>query len=103
MIAGAPTVAVAAPCDPCPPDCPMMADLADQAQAGDPSPDGSEQETGNPCKQTIICQASFVAPLPSMAEEAVARVPVKAAHGAFEPLAARSRPPDRELRPPISL
>lgn len=99
VIGSAPVVAAEQPCDPCPPDCPMMqVSLAGDHQK---APDGGK---ANPsCKQDVLCQAGVtVSAEPSQMEF----VPISAEtvdHRLANALPARSRPPDRSLRPPIQL
>ncbi len=101
-IAGGPSVAQEAVCDPCPPDCPMM--LPDSAapvtDQGAKAP--ADQPGKAPCQQTVLCQAAPV----------VAPIPVGVAFTPMSPTRAMarwtnspdtpSRPPDRDLRPPKS-
>ena len=101
VIAGAPVRAAATPCNPCPPDCPMMQQTAaanhhDQAPAKGGGAD-------NPCKQGLLCQAIAATPAPSQSVEV--RVLASAADlgGPARELPAASHPPDRSLRPPIQL
>jgi hypothetical protein len=102
VIGGVPTVASAKACDPCPPDCPMMKQRAAEQAA----PHGAPAKGGkadNPCQQMVACQTVTASVAPS---ELVTFIALKAAsvtHEMFDPLQARSRPPDRSLRPPIHI
>lgn len=103
LIGGAPAFAATQPCDPCPPDCPMMAQMttatADHGKAPDPA-----GKADNPCKPDLACQASATMTAPLM--HAVADVTLTSTrvdHRLGDPLAAPSRPPDRSLRPPIHI
>lgn len=107
MIAGGPSVATAAACDPCPPDCPMMAPASASATAMDDhgkAPAQGETPQKSPCVQTGFCQAASVA-APMVGETAaVLPLPRNALrHDLISDRVAPSRPPDRELRPPILL
>jgi len=101
VIAGGPTVAKEAVCDPCPPDCPMMFPDAGAADHGPAKP--MDQKGKAPCEQTVVCQPAVSA--------APAPVAVKMAPPLFKSAALRwtdspeapSRPPDRSLRPPIHI
>jgi hypothetical protein len=100
VIAGAPVRAAAAPCNPCPPDCPMMqqaaaADHHDQA----PAKGGAD----NPCKQGLPCQAVAAAPAPSQSAEIRILADAADVGRPARDLPAASHPPDRSLRPPIQL
>ena len=105
MIGGASARAEAGPCDPCPPDCPMMAQAAQSAAAtGHHAQAPQKRGTAeNPCKQALACQASFAAPVLSDGLVTVAIATGAADHVGLNPLTACSRPPDRTLRPPIQL
>jgi hypothetical protein len=104
VIVGAPARAAVSPCDPCPPDCPMMQQMA----AATPDHHGQAHDKGgqaeNPCKQGLACQGS-AAPVvaPSGALAAVVLTTEAVDHRLAVALAAPSRPPDRSLRPPIQL
>ena len=105
VIGASPAVAAAqAPsCNPCPPDCPMMKQRATQDASDHGSMPGKGGKADNPCQSAVACQTAAATPAPS---DAVAYVQVSAAavtHAAFEPDHLRSRPPDRNLRPPIRL
>ncbi len=101
MVGGAPANASSNPCNPCPPDCPMMAQAAatsDHQQATRKS-GGSE----SPCKSTAICPSTFALPLLPQAAVETAILAEAAEHDLVAALAAPSRPPDPTLRPPIQL
>jgi hypothetical protein len=97
VIGGAPAFAQAAACDPCPPDCAMMKEAA--------AHHGKDQQTqgqaDSSCKATLACAAPLAPPL--LAEQIA--FPARAAQPVQRQFAsdrwAPSRPPDRELRPPI--
>lgn len=104
-ICGAPSRAAAAPCDPCPPDCPMMAQMAKAAGAAGhhaqvPDKGGSSED---PCKPGLACQAAFAVPLLAQTATETVLAVEAAHHDLIVTLPARSRPPDRNLRPPIQL
>jgi hypothetical protein len=103
IVGGAPARAAAAPCNPCPPDCSMMKQMASamdhhsQAPAKGGKPD-------NPCKQDVLCQAAATA-APAILHETGVRF-LASATEVLRPtrqLPATSRPPDPGLRPPIQL
>ena len=103
VIGGAPAVASADPCDPCPPDCPMMKQQAASAAAHDKVPDANGK-ADDPCRPSLACQAPVTIATPQT--NAVAEVTLTSTLVDFrfgEPLAPPSRPPDRSLRPPIQL
>lgn len=100
VIGGAPSVASASACDPCPPDCPMMKQLAAE-QAADHGSAPAKGKADNPCQQMAACQTITATVAPSELVSFVALSAVTVAHPAFDPLDAPSRPPDRSLRPPI--
>lgn len=98
-IAGGPSLASEAVCDPCPPDCPLM--LRDSAAASKAPDTPADREGQAPCQQTVLCQAPLVV-APGPAGLAVAPfvstpIPVSWTNSGDPP----SRPPDRSLRPPI--
>lgn len=107
VVAGGPAVATTAACDPCPPDCPMMAPATPSTAAMDDhgkAPAQGETPNKSPCLQTGLCQAASVAPPMAAATVAVLYLPRGAAqHDIVSDRAAPSRPPDRELRPPVFL
>jgi hypothetical protein len=99
VIGGTPVRAATGPCDPCPPDCPMMA----QASADQPhkAPKGDPAES--PCQAMVACPAAMTLP-PGPPPMAIAWLTLKdAGLRPAEEQRAPSRPPDRELRPPIQL
>jgi hypothetical protein len=100
MVGGAPASAAANPCNPCPPDCAMMAKAA--ADHHDQAP-GKSGKAETPCKSTAACQSAFAVPLlPQTAVETVLLAEITE-HDLVGALAAPSRPPDPTLRPPILL
>jgi hypothetical protein len=102
VIGGAPGVASANACSPCPPDCPMMKRLAaDQAASHGPAAKGGKAD--NPCQQMVACQTvtASVAASEQVSFAALSAAPVT--HEAYDPPPAPSRPPDRSLRPPIRI
>jgi hypothetical protein len=103
MIGGGSARAETGPCNPCPPDCPMMMQMARAAAHHHGQPPGNAGGAENPCKQALACQASFAAPVLSDGLVMVAVATGAADHVGFNPLAAYSRPPDRTLRPPKQL
>lgn len=104
VIGGAPAVAAAQPCDPCPPDCPMMQQMtAAMADSHDQAP-AKSGKAENPCKQGLVCQAATAAvAAPSATLVAFALSANAVDHSLADALDAPSRPPDRNLRPPIKL
>lgn len=102
VFAGAGASARAAPagCDPCPPDCPMMAQADGSAAAPAPQP---ANPSGDPCDPGLACPGAAATFLPSEAPAVVILAHGAADHDRLDPLAAPSRPPDRTLRPPIQL
>jgi hypothetical protein len=107
VIAGGPSVATAASCDPCPPDCSMMAPAQASATAMDDhgkAPAQGETPQKSSCLQTGLCQAASVAPPMATATVAVLNLAQGTArHDIVSDRTAPSRPPDRDLRPPILL
>lgn len=101
VIAGAPSLAVAAECDPCPPDCPMMAVAADQGDRQDhPASDGP-QDLGAACQQVIACQSAAALHAPLASGPAPSGLQAAAEHERLLQPPPRSQPPDETLRPPI--
>lgn len=101
VIGNAPAVAAAQPCEPCPPDCPMMKQLS-ASKAGDGQKMPHKDE--NPCKQGALCKAGLSArPAPSEAGAPLSFSFNDVVHLPAGPLLPDSRPPDRSLRPPIQL
>lgn len=107
VVAGGPTLAQVATCDPCPPDCPMMASATPSAAAMDDhgkAPAQGETPQKSACVQTALCQAATVAPPVTVGTGADLYFPRSAGkHDIVSDRAAPSRPPDRDLRPPIFL
>ena len=102
VIGGAPAVAELQPCDPCPPDCPMMEMAAATVPDHQEAPDSGGMADA-PCKQALACQPGFTATAPSQAVGELVRTAEVADHRFTNVLPAYSRPPDRNLRPPIQL
>lgn len=103
VIGGLPARASASPCDPCPPDCPMMQHAAKAADHPAPAPDKGGKPDG-PCKSGVLCQAlGNAAPAGlHVAEAMFIASPAEALRPSRE-LLPPSRPPDPGLRPPIQL
>lgn len=106
VIAGRPTLAAPALCNPCPPDCAMMAQAATTTAPADHSGKSPDHggKAANPCNQGDICQAPVAAMVMADATQSMAMLSSDDA-GLRPPTQVRapSRPPDRSLRPPISL
>jgi hypothetical protein len=102
VIGGAPMVASAQSCDPCPPDCPMMKQLSAEQAANHGAP-AKGGKADNPCQQMVACQTITASVAPSEQVTLVALSAASVTHEAFDPLATPSRPPDRSLRPPIHI
>ena len=99
VIGGTPVRASTGPCDPCPPDCPMMAQAsADQSHK---APKGDPAE--NPCQAMVACPAAIALPTVPHALPIAWLTPKDAGLRPAEEQRAPSRPPDRDLRPPIQL
>ena len=102
VIGGVPTFALAAPCNPCPPDCEMMKEAAAKAATQQGKDTQHQGQPDSPCKATLVCTSAVAAPI--LAEQVA--FPVRVAQGVqlqiLSDRSAPSRPPDRELRPPIS-
>lgn len=99
VIGGAPAVAAASACDPCPPDCAMM--KAQMAKADHPGKAKQEQnQPDSPCKGVLACAGVMAAALPSAPVVTVAFAPQAANLAVASDLPTPSRPPDRALRPP---
>jgi hypothetical protein len=105
VIGGAPARASTNPCNPCPPDCPMMAQMAKAAAVADHHTEmpGKSGKAENPCKSGLACQAAFAVPLLLQTAAETIQATEAADHSRLGQLAAASRPPDRNLRPPILL
>jgi hypothetical protein len=102
VIGGAPTVASANDCNPCPPDCPMMKQLAAEQAASHSAP-AKGRKGDDHCQQMVACQAVTASVASSEQVSFVALSAMSVTHEAFDPLRAPSRPPDRSLRPPIHI
>jgi hypothetical protein len=100
VIGGSPAVAASQPCNPCPPDCAMMKQMAADHHGKTPDKGG---QPDNPCKPGLACQASVSVTAPSVAASFAILTTTRVDHGGRDQLAASSRPPDRSLRPPIQL
>ncbi|HET6972288.1 MAG TPA: hypothetical protein VFH92_14260 [Phenylobacterium sp.] len=104
-----PLVATAAParassCDPCPPDCPMMAQAsstAGGAHAGAPA--DAPHSKHAPCTPDAICLSAGAALAPSLVEAPAQFLAQTIRLSPLAQLPAASHPPDRSLRPPIQL
>lgn len=103
MISGAPVSASTNPCNPCPPDCPMMAQIAKAAADHHGQAPGNSGKAENPCKSTAVCQSAFAVPLLPQAAVDTVLLAETTEHDLVGALAAPSRPPDPTLRPPIQL
>lgn len=57
----------------------------------------------SPCQQMVACQTITASVAPSEQVGFVALAAASVTHEAYDPLQAPSRPPDRNLRPPIHL
>jgi hypothetical protein len=103
MIGGAPANASASPCNPCPPDCPMMARMASATADHQDSLPGKSGKADNPCKSAAVCQSAFAVPLLRHATVETVLLAEATEHDLVRALTAPSRPPDPTLRPPIQL
>jgi hypothetical protein len=103
MIGGAPANASSNRCNPCPPDCPMMAQMAKAAADHHDQAPGKSGKAETPCKSTAACQSAFAVPLLPQTEVETVLLVETTAHDHVGALAAPSRPPDPTLRPPIKL
>jgi hypothetical protein len=103
VIGGAPAWAATTPCNPCPPDCPMMAQMAKAASHHDTQAPGKSGKADDPCKAGMACQANFAAPLLPAALGETILTTESAEHVAAASLGGPSRPPDPGRRPPIQL
>jgi hypothetical protein len=102
MIGGVPSVAAANACNPCPPDCEMMkADMAKADHHG--KAPVSQDQTQKSCQASLACASPAIAPLPVQVEVAALAWASSAERPPLTQLAAPSRPPDRDLRPPIQI
>ena len=102
VIGGTPAVASAKDCNPCPPDCPMMKQLAAEQAANHGAP-AKGGKADNPCQQMVVCQTITASVAPPEQASFAALSAASVTHEAFDPLQAPSRPPDRSLRPPIHI
>ena len=102
VVAGAPSIAAAMACDPCPSDCAMMKAAMVQADHHGKAPQQQERPK-SPCKASIACPTAVVAPLLTETVAPVWFAPQATEQLALIQAAAPSRPPDRTLRPPIQL
>ena len=100
VIGGTPVIAEAAPCNPCPPDCAMMKEMAAKAAAEQSKATHQQDQPDNPCKPTLACAAPAVAPLIGQQFAWPVQVAQEARQEIVSDQAAPSRPPDRQLRPP---
>ena len=103
VVGGAPARASAGSCNPCPPDCAMMAQMAKASADHHAKNPGKTGKSENPCKASLACQGAFAVPLLPQAAAETALAVEAADHDLIGALAAPSRPPDRTLRPPIQL
>ena len=104
MVGGAPTNASANPCNPCPPDCAMMAQIRQAAVMADHHQvAGKRDRSESPCKSAAVCPSTFALPLLPQAATETVILAEAAEHDLVAALAAPSRPPDPTLRPPIQL
>jgi hypothetical protein len=104
VIGGAPARAAQAPCNPCPPDCPMMAQTHMGAGASDHGPQApAKGKADNHCKPGLACQASTPAPILSQASQVMILTADVADLSSQARQGRRSRPPDPMLRPPRQL
>jgi hypothetical protein len=102
VIGGGPARAAQSPCNPCPPDCPMMSQVHMGAGAqGHQTP--AKGKADNPCKQGLTCQVSANAPILSQTSVAVVLTAVEADLRPLSHEGGPSRPPDPTLRPPRQL
>jgi hypothetical protein len=102
VIAGSPALAATQGCDPCPPDCAMMAPTAEIQPAGPDAAPKQGPASEAPCKQTVLCQSAFAA-APLLTAGLAILSTAEAEHSGLSILPAPSRPPDPALRPPILL
>lgn len=105
VVGGVPARAAQTPCNPCPPDCPMMAQMHMGAGASDHGHQApAKGKPDSSCKPGLACQAFAAAPILS---RAAAQVMILTAEVADLSSQARpggaSRPPDPTLRPPRRL
>jgi hypothetical protein len=105
VITGLPARASESPCNPCPPDCPMMAQMQMAAAAADhhaTSP-GKSGKAENPCKQGVACQTSAASPILSETPVAILLSADAADVYVLNHQGSPSQPPDETLRPPKQL
>lgn len=105
VISGTPARAAVTPCDPCPPDCPMMAQMHAAQAAADHHAAAPENggKAGNPCKPGLACQMGASAPILSETSAPILLTTDDAHLSAVHRDGGPSRPPDPRLRPPIEL
>jgi hypothetical protein len=102
VIGGAPARATQSPCNPCPPDCPMMSQMHMGADAhGQQAP--AKGRADNPCKQGLACQVSTSPLILSQASSGFVLTVIEADLRPLHPKGRPSRPPDPTLRPPRQL
>ena len=101
VIGGVPASASTNLCNPCPPDCPMMAQMADAA--ANPQMPGKSGNAGSPCKSVVVCQSAFAVVLFAHTTVETVLLTETAEHDFIRVLVAPSRPPDPTLRPPKQL
>ena len=103
VIGGTPVRAATGPCDPCPPDCPMMAQAsADQAhQPPIKTPRGDAAQS--PCQAMVVCPAAIALLTPAQTLAVAWLTPEDAGLRPANEQRTPSWPPDRDLRPPIQL
>jgi hypothetical protein len=105
VLAGIPARASASACDPCPPDCPIMAKMASgvsmAARAAHPD---KPRKSKSDCQQMAVCQAAQTMAALSFEQVRFVRLSVTPVILAQDAEVRRpSRPPDKHLRPPIRL
>jgi len=80
----------------------MMKVSADNAASHHKAP-AKPAPSENPCKPDVACQAATSMIAPPLAEGAVQLTSTVVELASIEALPTSSRPPDRDLRPPIQL
>lgn len=81
----------------------MMAQMAKAAADHHAQMPGKSGKAENPCKSGLACQGAFAMALAPHAPVETVLVAESTDHDLVGALMAPSRPPDRNLRPPIQL
>lgn len=101
VIAGAGASRASPACDPCPPDCPMMAGETMGGAHADHHGEAPAEKPGC-CDHGLRTQTSAALPPLFAGDVEIGVAAASVRHDLIDDRAAPSRPPDRALRPPIA-